>query len=268
MVGGGTAADEQGTPRASAALWWVPATSMSFLTVVHVPRTEVTPVVMARAIALFPLVGAALGALLGGIGFLLDRALPASPIAALLLAAAAAATGALHLDGLMDTADGAFGGRTRERRLEIMRDSRVGAFGVAAALLIVLAQYACLAELTGAGRLVALVTAYTASRWAMVLALGLFPPARSDGLGASVCAVAGRRPLLAATIFAVAIGLGTGLVGILGLVAAGTVALAGGSLLTRRLGGLTGDAYGALAVVSETAALYLAVALQSHGVSS
>lgn len=261
-------ADEQDTPRASAALWWAPAISVSFLTVVPVPRTEVTPTVMARAIALFPLVGATLGALLGGIGFLLDRALPASPIAALLLVAGAAATGALHLDGLMDTADGAFGGHTRERRLAIMRDSRVGAFGVTAALLTGLGQYACLTQLTGVGRLIALVVAYTASRWAMVLALGLFPPARPDGLGVAFCAVAGRRPLLVATIFAVAVGLGTGLVGILGLVAAGTVALAGGSLLTRRIGGLTGDTYGSLAVVSETAALYLAVALQAYRVSS
>lgn len=223
------------------------------------PGTVANP--LARAVALFPLVGAALGALLGGLGLVLDRWLPPGPVAALLLVIGAVLTGGLHLDGLLDTADGVFGGRDPEHRLAIMRDSRVGAFGAVAAVLAVLVQYACLAELVGTARFAALVVAYATSRWAMVLAMGAFPAARPDGLGAAFRTAVGRETVLVGSIVAVGIGLVFGGLGIGGLGASAMVALVGGRFLTRRLGGLTGDAYGALAVIAETVTLSLALAL-------
>src|SRR5690349_8857297 len=93
--------------------WWAPLmVAVSLLTVVPAPLVQFDAAGRARAVGLFPAVGFALGAVLGGMGLLLDRMLPPGPSAALLLVAAAALTGGLHLDGLMDTADGVFGGRT------------------------------------------------------------------------------------------------------------------------------------------------------------
>lgn len=250
-----------GDSEKGARAWWEPlAASVAFLTVFPVPRTDVSAASFGRATALFPLVGATLGVLLGGLGLVLDRVLLPAPTAALLLVTGTAVTGALHLDGLMDTADGVLGAGTAERRLVIMRDSRVGAFGVIAGILVILSQFACLVELTGAARLLALPVTLAMSRWVMTFALGLFPPARADGLGATVQAAMGRGPLVVGTLAAAAIALATGPLGIAIFASAAVVGLVGGHLLTRLLGGLTGDTYGALAVLVEVLGLYVAIA--------
>ncbi|MDP9366142.1 MAG: adenosylcobinamide-GDP ribazoletransferase [Chloroflexota bacterium] len=247
----------------ASAPWWAPfALAGSFLTSVPVPQVEPTPQVLGRAIGLFPAIGGLLGALLGAVGLVLDWVLPGGPVAALLLAVGAVLTGGLHLDGLMDTADGVLGGRTVERRLEIMRDSRVGAFGATAGGLALVGQYACLAEFTGFERLAALVLAYGLSRWTMVVALGLFPPARPTGLGAAFHEGGGQRSLVVATLLAAVIALACGPLGFVGFAFAAVTAPLGGRFLARRLGGLTGDTYGALAVVTETLVLYVAVAFR------
>ena len=239
------------------------ADAVRFLTVLPIPGRG-APRPLAAGLPWFPLVGAGIGAVLGGIGLGLDRLLPPGPVAALLLAASVAVTGGLHLDGLMDTADGVFGGRTPARRLEIMRDSRVGAFGVMAGGVAMLLQWACLAELRGDDRLRVLVVASTTARWAMVGAVVLFPAARAAGLGATMREHAGRAPLLAATVLAAAVAVAGGEEGIVGFVVAGIVAIAMGRFLSGRLGGLTGDTYGAIAVLTETTAL-LAMLAARHG---
>lgn len=242
--------------------WWGPlALGVGFLTIAPAPAVPVTPAVAGRAVALFPLVGAVIGLLLGGLGLLLDRVLPPGPAAALILAAGGALTGGLHLDGLMDTADGLAGGRTPERRLAIMRDSRLGAMGAIAGILIILVQFACLAELTGQSRLLALVAALTASRWAMLAALAAFPPARPNGLGATFHSAATPAVAIAGTLVAIAVALLTRPLGPYALLAAAALALLLGQFLTRRLGGLTGDGYGTVAVAAEAMALLIAVSL-------
>jgi adenosylcobinamide-GDP ribazoletransferase len=242
--------------------WWGPiAGSIGFLTVIPVPHLAMSPTLIARSLALFPLIGALIGALLGGIALWLDPILPAGPIAALLIAIGALITGGLHLDGLMDTADGLCGGRSPEQRLTIMRDSRVGAFGVIAGGVALLGQFACLSELTGHARFIALVIAGTMSRWALLMALTIFPAARTSGAGATFHAAATRAAGIAGTLFVVLIAPVSGQVGVIAL-AFSTVAVLGcGHLLTKRLGGLTGDCYGAIAVVTETVVLFIAVAL-------
>jgi adenosylcobinamide-GDP ribazoletransferase len=237
----------------------------SFLTVLPFPSGPFDRKALAAGVALFPVVGIVLGGALGALGLALDLALPPGVTAVVLLAAGALVTGGLHLDGLMDTADGVFGGATSERRLEIMRDSRVGSFGVLAGTLVLLGQYACLSELTGTRRLVALVVALGLSRWAMALALGSFPSARPTGLGATFRTDAGRRPVVAATVVALGLAAMTGVLGIAGLLATAAVVMAGGRFFMARLGGLTGDNYGALAVTSETLILLVAIALRPGG---
>jgi adenosylcobinamide-GDP ribazoletransferase len=258
------------------------------------PSVDASPRSLARAAASFPVVGAVLGLAVGGLGLLAEPALPPGPAVVLQMLAVVLLTGGLHLDGLMDTADGVLGGRTPPRRLEIMRDSRVGAFGVAAAGLALLAQYACLVELAPLPRLIALALALALGRWAMVLAMGAFPSARSDGLGASFAEGDELWPPIVATVLAVGAAVAAALVwasaspiawpagqlsgelppppvdpaivgwllGLGAMALALAVALVGGRWLAGRLGGLTGDTYGALCVVAETAVLYLAVALR------
>ena len=230
----------------------------SFLTVLPFPSGPFGKRTVAAGVALFPIIGIGLGAAVGGIGLALDLLLPPSVTAVVLLACGALVTGGLHLDGLMDTADGVFGGTTPERRLEIMRDSRVGSFGMLAGGLALLAQYACLSQLRGLGRGFALVVAFGLSRWALALALGSFPSARPTGLGATFRSQAGRLPLVVATLTALALAASTGFVGIAGFVGTAGIVVGGGRFFTPRLGGLTGDTYGALAVLSETFILILA----------
>ena len=242
--------------------WWGPiAGSIGFLTVIPVPQVAMSPTLVERSIALYPLIGAIIGALLGGIGLWLDPILPAGPIAALLIAIGALITGGLHLDGLMDTADGLVGGRSTEQRLTIMRDSRVGAFGVIAGGVALLGQFACLSELTGHARFIALVIAGTMSRWALLMSLTIFPAARTSGAGATFHAAATRAAGVAGTLFVVLIALVSGQFGVIALAFSTGAVLGCGHLLTRRLGGLTGDCYGAIAVMTETLVLFIAVAL-------
>ena len=242
--------------------WWGPLTGcIGFLTVIPVPHVVMSATDIRRSIALFPLIGAVIGALLGGLGIGLDPILSAGPVAALLIAGGALITGGLHLDGLMDTADGVFGGRSPEQRLTIMRDSRVGAYGVIAAGVVMLGQFACLSELTGHARFVALVVAATVSRWAMLVALTIFPVARTSGIGATFHYGTTRNAAIAGTLFVVLITLVTGQLCVIALAIGTVVVVVCGNLLTRRLGGLTGDSYGAIAVVTETVVLFVAVAL-------
>jgi adenosylcobinamide-GDP ribazoletransferase len=231
----------------------------SFLTVMPFPSGPFGRRALAAGVALFPIVGIGLGAALGGVGLVLDLVLPSSVSAVLLLTCGALVTGGLHLDGLMDTADGVFGGKTPERRLEIMRDSRVGSYGVLAGGLALLTQSASLGQLVGSRRVIALVVAFGLSRWALSLALGSFPSARTTGLGATLRAEAGRLPLVVATAIALAVAALTGTFGVVGFLGTAAIVFGGGRYFTRQLGGMTGDTYGALAVLSETFVLIVAV---------
>ncbi|TMC20478.1 MAG: adenosylcobinamide-GDP ribazoletransferase [Chloroflexi bacterium] len=140
--------------------------------------------------AYFPLVGFLLGLLLSILPFFFGQFFSSLTLllAALVLLLQVILTGGLHLDGLMDTCDGLFGGDSPERKLEIMRDSRMGSFGVLGALCVLLFKFAVYASLSnlGVGKQllpIALVSVLPAARWAMVLALRFFPSARSTGLG-------------------------------------------------------------------------------------
>ncbi len=242
--------------------WWAPVgLAWSFLTIMPAPTWTPGPRTLMASTAFFPVIGLALGGLLGGVGLLLDHLLSSGPVAVLLLAGEAVLTGGLHFDGLLDTADGVFGGRTIEHRLEIMKDSRVGAFGAVAGVLALLGAYTCLANLDGLTRLLVLVVTLPMSRWAMALALAIFPAARSVGLGATFRQSRIAWPALIATASVVLLAWFTRPFGVVALILAGLIMLAGGWYLTRRLGGLSGDCYGALAVVIEVAVLYVAVGM-------
>jgi cobalamin 5'-phosphate synthase/cobalamin synthase len=221
-----------------------------------VPDDERT---VAASVPYLPLVGLAIGSLLAAMDAGLRLLLATSVVDALLLVALAAVTGAFHLDGLMDSADGLFVRADRVRRLQIMRDSRVGAFGVAALALTLLTEYAALGALPPSARWLALALMGLTSRWSIPLVAALFPYARSEGTGMAVRAGATLPALAAGT--AVAAGCAVALAGVWGLAMMGWVALvavATGGFAAQRLGGLTGDVYGAVVVLSEVAALLAA----------
>jgi adenosylcobinamide-GDP ribazoletransferase len=203
----------------------------------------------------FPLVGL----VLGGLAWLPDWG--ATRVATPLLGAVAAVallavvTGALHLDGLADAADGLLGGSTPERRLEIMRDSRVGSFGVVALILVLAGDIAALAGLTPSLALAALLMACAASRLALVAVIAWVPYVRATGLGV---AARGGRPVVDLAVAALLAALPLLLDWRRGLLAAALVALStlGVVLLARsRIGGATGDVYGAVVEVGQLAGL-------------
>jgi len=204
----------------------------------------------------FALAGAAVG-LLAGIVFALASAVgaPGLAAAALALIASALLTGALHEDGWADVADGLGGGATRERALEIMRDSRVGAFGALALGLGALLKAGALAALSPLGGLAALICAHAAGRAAIVLAIASADYARAAGLGAGLDREAAGRALPLALATAALVSLGCGLWGLGALAAALAMGMMVLAWARRRLGGWTGDVLGAVEQSGEMAAL-------------
>jgi len=220
-----------------------------------------------------PLAGAVLGALAGAV--LLGAQLlhlPPLVAAALAVTALVLLTGALHEDGLADTADGLGGGRDKTHRLAIMRDSRVGSFGVTALALALILRISTLAALvTAAGPVraaLALAAAEAASRAAGILMLRMLPPARIDGASAAVgqpapaaaAACAGMAALVVAVVLVPAFGVGAAFAGLLAPL--GALALLGWAS-ARLIGGQTGDVAGATQQAAEIVFL-LAVLIFVH----
>lgn len=241
----------------SPSVWQAPFFALQFLTVVPpIVRRAPHPDDLGRSEAFFPLVGL----LLGGVLALADTLLAAqvAPLVrdVLLVALLAAMTGALHLDGVIDTFDGLFTGATPERRLEIMRDPRAGSYGVVAVVLLLALKLAALASLPPTLRLPALILAPCLGRWGIVLATGAFAYARPQGMGRDFKeSIRWRHVLTAGAIALVAAASIAGAVGVLVWTVVGIAVLLGGNWVSGRLGGLSGDIYGAICETSETAVL-------------
>jgi adenosylcobinamide-GDP ribazoletransferase len=239
------------------------ATAWVFLTRVPLPLdARLGARDVGRSTAVFPLVGAALGGIAALLATLLASTLPPLVVAVLVVAALTGLTGALHLDGLADAADGFGGGESREDTLRIMREPAIGAFGAVALILDLVLKIAALtALLPRAGAARALIVAGALSRWTPVALGAALPYARKGGgLGASLTDHAGRRELVAASLLA---GLASvGLCGQAGLIwwgAAAGLTAGAGWLCRRRLGGVTGDTLGATVELAETLIYVLAL---------
>jgi adenosylcobinamide-GDP ribazoletransferase len=205
--------------------------------------------------AYFPLVGAALG-LVAGAAYLLTTSIT-SPLVAAVVATATLAvlTGGLHLDGLADAADGLLSPGRDGQRLEVMRDPRIGSFGGIALVLVLAGDVGALASMPASRALVALIVAGALSRWAMLGLVAYLPYVREDGLG-----VAARGPRRALDVAA-----GTVVVALAclldwrhalaALLMVGLAATAVAIIARRRIGGATGDVYGAVTELTQLAAL-------------
>ena len=217
--------------------------ALQFLTRIPVPRGEYR---VEESVVWLPVVGLVLGAILASVDGVL-RTLGVDPlvISTAIVVLLLALTGALHADGLMDTCDAVFGHASPERRLEIMRDPHVGAFGVVGLVCVVALKIAAVYGLPAAIRLQTLILAPTLGRWAIVLLATLFPYGRASGLGAPLKVAATPRILAVASLLPLAGCITVGPVGIACGLIASVVALGLGRWLVRLLPGLTGDSYGA-----------------------
>lgn len=204
----------------------------------------------ARAFAYFPLVGALLGIILVGAQIVFKPFFPPFVLAALLVALWALLTGALHLDGVSDACDALFATATRERRLEILRDPHMGAFGATGLIVILLLKFSALASVN----LAALFLAPVLARWAMVYAAA-FPLARSQGMAALFAKTLTRRKVLLATLCALGLVIAFGWLAVGAWLTAVLVATLLARFAIARLGGLTGDIYGMICEVVEVSVL-------------
>ena len=231
-----------------------PRAALSFLTVLPVGGHQ-TAASVHLGRAWFPAVGVLVGGAAGGALWLVSGATTAAVGAVAALGVLAVLTGALHLDGLADTADGLLGGATRERRLDIMRDPRVGSYGLVAVVLVLLGDWAALSSVPPLQALVALLAGGALARFAVVCVLFGLPYARPEGVGSA--AKGGPAPLELAVagvtaMLPFALDWRHGLLAV-ALVAAATVGLA--ALARARIGGATGDVYGAVVELGQLAAL-------------
>ena len=238
--------------------------SLRFFTRLPLPSGEPGPPDWASISWSAPLAGAIIGSIGALALFVADElSLPPTLSATFAILALALTTGALHEDGLADVADGFGGGSTREAKLAIMRDSRIGVFGAVALILSLMLRVAALAALQREGQgfaIAGLVLANAMARTGALAPLASLPPARADGMGAGAGRLDGAH-LTAAALSVVAVALVTGLwtLGVVRALFACVVAAAGVSgicaLARRQIGGQTGDVAGAAAQVGEIASL-------------
>ena len=212
---------------------------------------------LARSRTWYSVVGGLLGLVLAGAAWLLGFKVPPLALAAVLVVLWGALTRFLHYDGVADTADALVHTTSRERALEIMKDTRLGSFGVAALAGVMLLKFGALASLSGASLWGALVAAPALGRALAGILAGLMPPARPGvGLGAAVSQKDALWPDVVCGACALAIALAAG--GLSGAVASLAVLLVGLALAMwfwRRIAGVTGDTLGAAIELGEVAAL-------------
>lgn len=251
------------------------AAAIQFLTRIPLPVTiNYTDAHFRRSVIFYPYVGLLIGLIVTVAGFLLDPVLPASVSGILLVAMWTLLSGALHLDGLMDTADGLLSHRSRERMLEIMKDSRVGAMGVIVCVFYVGLKVALIISLLDYRReegLMLLMLIPVWSRNFMVTAITSWPYARQEqGLGSlyrsvrkkhAVISGVGALLLSAAILFLIGgwTGTETGLVILSFAFVSYGIGIVMAAAISRKLGGLTGDVYGALNECIELGLLFALV---------
>ncbi len=243
-------------------------TAVQFLTRIPVPPFPFTPAMFPRSAKFFPVVGALIGAAAALAHAVLSPHLPRLVTAVLTVTLLVCITGAFHEDGLADTADGLGGGynsgQSRDRILEIFRDSRIGTYGGVALVLSLMARVTLLSAIPLDRVTAALVAAHILCRWSTLPLACFLPPARpsGDGHATTLNLTAGPTTLGTAFAFAAAIAL-LGWRALPALLLAVAVTTATGLYYRRRIGGVTGDCFGATNQLTEIA-VYLTAAWTVH----
>ena len=240
-------------------------TATSLLTRIPVRDAPPDSPALSRSLPWFPVVGAIVGLAVAGVYATTRLALPPTVAAALGLVTGVVLTGALHEDGLADTADALLGGWTPQDRLRIIKDPAHGTYGVLAIAFIVVLRVTAIASMGAWAALAIIPSAYSMSRAGSAVLFVIAPPAVDSGLGASYARAVQRRHVAGSIV--VALTMATGALGIWAAAAAGITMLTVwllGRLALRRMGGITGDVLGAAEQAAEVALLLLGVALVRH----
>jgi len=247
--------------------------ALSFLTIIPLPRRrEASPEEVGRSIAYFPVVGIIIGLILAGLSWLLGLFLPSAVVNGLLIVSLVAISGALHLDGFVDTCDGIAGHKTVEARWRVMHDSRAGAFGIVGVFLLLLVKYVSLNSVPENLLMATLVLMPVMSRWVMVYAVFAYPYARPAGLGKAFKQEASWQSFAVATVITVVVAIGLArwanvtcfyLAGLAIMFGIWVIVVAMAAYLKRKFAGLTGDTYGAINEVAEVCVLIF-VCLLAH----
>lgn len=232
--------------------------AVQFLTRLPVPGKLVTnEAELGRAAAFFPLVGIIVGGLTAVLYVLAVRVVPVSVAVFIAITFAAFITSGFHEDGLADTFDGLGGGWTKDRALEIMRDSRIGTYGALALIFLVLGKYLTLSELRSEMIWRWLIVAHTASRWTVLPLCLWLPYARPEGAGKLVAQQVPISALLIGSLFfLLTLLLFPRRTSLIVITVTILVTFLSGLYFKRRLGGITGDCLGAVNQMTELA-LYL-----------
>ena len=241
--------------------------ALKFLTIIPLPwRREASPEELGGSIGYFPVIGLIIGLILAGLYWLLSLFLPSAVVSVLLIVSMVVISGALHLDGFVDTCDGIAGHKTVEDRWRVMHDSRAGAFGIVGVFLLLLIKYVSLNSVPENLLMVTLVLMPVVSRWAMVYTVFAYPYARPAGLGKVFKQGASWQGFTTATVITLAVAIGLArlanityfyLAGLAIMLAIWVIVVAMATYLKRKFAGLTGDTYGAINEVAEVCVLIL-----------
>ncbi len=233
--------------------------ALRFLTIIPVPYKQGENMAkVGGSAAFFPVVGLLIGTLLFGAERLFNLLFIPEVNAALICLLWIVISGGLHLDGLADLADGLGGGRTKEEKLSIMKDSRSGAFGVLALVILVLLKWSLIIQMMTEGNQFYLILIPMSARWITMNFIVMFPSARKEGMGSFFKKHMGVWKSVIAGIFTLTTvfilgGLPAILICLTTLLLLGIAAL----IISRILGGLTGDAYGSLIETGEVLMMLL-----------
>ena len=278
--------------------------ALQFLTRLKiVNQTEWSVEDFGKSVVAFPYVGLIIGLILALLYGILSPFIPLVPLMLILVIAEFLITGGLHADGLMDTSDGLFSGRERDRKLEIMKDSRIGSFGVVAFVFVTLLKWQLLTAIPTAEFIpMALIMMPLMSRWSLVLSIRSYPYAREQGMGAAFANLAPKHVITYNTlstfimpivilligvilytllygiysIFSIAdvgyvVGLGVLVYATLGIFQINIVSMIVTYIINRilnhyivkQLGGTTGDTYGFVVEVTEVLLLLIYIIILS-----
>ncbi len=247
--------------------------AIRFLTSIPLPwGREASREEFVRSVGYYPVVGFLIGLILAGLYWLLALFLPSAVVNVLLIVAMVVISGALHLDGFVDTCDGIGGHKTPEERWQVMRDSRVGGFGIIGACCLLLVKYISLNSVPESLLMMTLVLMPLISRWAMVYAIFAYPSARQSGLGKERKQATDWLRFTIATLITLALAIGLAwlanisyfyLVGPAIVFGIWMITIAMATYFKHKFSGLTGDTYGAINEVAEVCVLII-VCLMSY----
>ena len=244
-------------------------TALQFLTRIHLVRQDdLTMEDFGRSTKFFPLVGVVLGTAYMALLFVTANLSPWQHVNTMLwLLAPIVLTGGLHYDGFMDTMDGLLSGREKERMLEIMKDSRVGSYGALSMVCLLFFNWAVLRDIPLTMIMTALFVMPIIGRMAMVFAIYAFPYARPEGMGKAFADMVDKKTVIIAGLCTIVSIVPWGMAAILSLLGGLLCGMSFALYASGKLGGLTGDVYGATELITETAVLccFLLAPMIPHG---